>query len=475
MYRSILTYCVLLALPLYGQGRTDSVAEKNKGKSVSINVGLNMVMRGFNRIILKDEYAQINLRSMRTNLKTWPVWDTNRFSTNFIGHPYHGSMYFSSARTNGLGFYQSSVVSMAGSLMWEYLMETKPPSQNDLWATTIGGTALGETLFRFSDLVLDNRTTGLERVGRELLAGILAPTRLITRLTTGEAWRTGQSRGNFLHVPSYWLELYFGETATGTTGSNPSMWRSALGIELLYGELFETVAGKPYDWFRLTGEIRAGNNYLHLTQANTLGLILNKELLHNNETRVTVGLFQHFNYYDLNGRTNNNTAPVYISEAAAIGPGIIVQKKKDKSTVQFAVHLSGIILGASTSDHFKLEDRDYNFGSGFSLKLSSSLQFKQRLTISLFSEDYFLFSWKGVDDYEVLKQLTINEIDFLNVQGDKSSTMLNLLGLTMKYSLNKRVHVVLRARSFNRNTLYTHFPSVKHSLNEFFFGMGVNV
>jgi hypothetical protein len=80
-----------------------------------------------------------------------------------------------------------------------------------------------------------------------------------------------------------------------------------------------------------------------------------------------------------------------------------------------------------------------------------------------------------VDDYEVLKQLTINEIDFLNVQGDKSSTMLNLLGLTMKYSLNKRVHVVLRARSFNRNTLYTHFPSVKHSLNEFFFGMGVNV
>ncbi|HAC72440.1 MAG TPA: DUF3943 domain-containing protein, partial [Porphyromonadaceae bacterium] len=156
-----------------------------------------------------------------------------------------------------------------------------------------------------------------------------------------------------------------------------------------------------------------------------------------------------------NGRTNNNTAPVYISEAAAIGPGIIVQKKKDKSTVQFAVHLSGIILGASTSDHFKLEDRDYNFGSGFSLKLSSSLQFKQRLTISLFSEDYFLFSWKGVDDYEVLKQLTINEIDFLNVQGDKSSTMLNLLGLTMKYSLNKRVHVVLRARSFNRNTLYT--------------------
>ena len=60
MYRWIMTYCVLLALPLYGLGRTDSVVEKNRGKSVSINVGLNMVMRGFNRLILKDEYARIN-------------------------------------------------------------------------------------------------------------------------------------------------------------------------------------------------------------------------------------------------------------------------------------------------------------------------------------------------------------------------------------------------------------------------------
>ena len=374
-----------------------------------------------------------------------------------------------------MGFYQSSSVSMAGSLMWEYLMETKPPSQNDLWATTIGGTALGEALFRFSDLVLDNRTTGLERAGRELLAGILAPTRLITRLTTGEAWRTGPSRGNLLHVPSYWLKLHFGETATGVADGSLSLWRSVMGIELLYGELFETVAGKPYDWFRLTGEICVGDGYLHLSQVNTLGLMLNKELLHDNETRVTAGLFQHFNYYDLKVGTNDNAAPLYISEAAAIGPGIIVQKKKNKSTVQFAAHLSGIILGASTSDHFKLEDRDYNFGSGFSLKLSSSLKFKQRLTISLFSEDYFLFSWKGVDDYEALRQLTINEIDFLNLQGDKSSVWLNLLGLTVKYRLNKRTHVVLRARSFNRKTTYTYFPDVKHSSNELFLGMGVNV
>lgn len=481
----IVTYLLLLSLFLYGYGHANTVVpvpedststSPSGGKAISINVGLNMAMRGFNRFILKDEYARINLSSMGDNLKTRPVWDTNRFSTNFIGHSYHGSMYFNSARANGLDLYQSSVVTAAGSLMWEYLMETKPPSRNDLWATTAGGTALGEALFRFSDLILDNRATGLERVGRELLAGILAPTRLITRLTTGEAWKTGRFKGNILYASPYSLELYFGETTTGVADRDLNLWRSAMGTELQYGELFETIVEKPYEWFRLAGEAHIGNGCFRLSQVNTIGLLFNKELFHNNETWVTAGLFQHFNYYDLNRVINKDgVIPLYLSEAASIGPGIIIQKRKDRRKAQIEVHLSGIILGAGTSDHFKLEDRDYNFGSGFSLKLYSSLEFKQKLTISLFSENYLLFSWKGVDDYEVLEHLTINEIDFLNVQGDKSSSRLCLLGLNMKYRLNERTHIILKARHLTRNTTYKYFPNVNYSSNELFFGIGMNV
>jgi len=164
-----------------------------------------MAMRGFNRIVLEDEYAQINLRSMRNNMNTLPVWDTNRFTTNLIGHPYHGSMYFNSARANGFEFYQSSLVTAAGSLMWEYLMETKPPSHNDLWATTVGGTALGEMVFRLSDLILDNRATGAERLGRELLAGILSPTRLSPGLQPVKHGRLDNQRGTFfIHPLTSW-------------------------------------------------------------------------------------------------------------------------------------------------------------------------------------------------------------------------------------------------------------------------------
>ena len=70
--------------------------------------------------------------------------------------------------------------------MWEFFMETEAPSPNDMLATTFGGVALGEITFRVSDLFIDNRTSGWERAGRELLAGIISPMRAINRLITGE-------------------------------------------------------------------------------------------------------------------------------------------------------------------------------------------------------------------------------------------------------------------------------------------------
>ena len=65
--------------------------------------GLNMLVWGFNHFIMNEDFARINARSIKTNLSTLPVWDTDQFSTNLIAHPYHGSLYFNSARSNGMG------------------------------------------------------------------------------------------------------------------------------------------------------------------------------------------------------------------------------------------------------------------------------------------------------------------------------------------------------------------------------------
>ena len=86
--------------------------------------------------------------------------------------------------------------------MWEFFMETEPPSINDMLATSFGGIELGEITYRLSDLFVDNRSHGAERVGREILSGLISPMRAINRIITGEAWRHSSSKGRvYTSVP----------------------------------------------------------------------------------------------------------------------------------------------------------------------------------------------------------------------------------------------------------------------------------
>ena len=97
-----------------------------------------------------------------------------------------------------MNFWQSAPFAAGGSLMWEFFMENEPPSINDMLATTFGGIELGEITYRLSDLFIDNRSSGAERVGREVLAGILSPVRAFNRIISGEAWRHGSQKANLL-------------------------------------------------------------------------------------------------------------------------------------------------------------------------------------------------------------------------------------------------------------------------------------
>lgn len=52
--------------------------------------GLNMLVWGFDRFVMQEDFAKINLHTIKNNFKTGPVWDTDKFSTNLFSHPYHG-------------------------------------------------------------------------------------------------------------------------------------------------------------------------------------------------------------------------------------------------------------------------------------------------------------------------------------------------------------------------------------------------
>ena len=66
--------------------------------------GLNMLVWGFDRYLVKEDWAYINGHTIKSNFKKGPVWDTDQFTTNLFSHPYHGSLYFNAARSNGMTY-----------------------------------------------------------------------------------------------------------------------------------------------------------------------------------------------------------------------------------------------------------------------------------------------------------------------------------------------------------------------------------
>jgi len=150
------TVVLLLLLPSIRQPlRADTQVEAEQGKlsprygiAAHEATGSNLFLLGVNRYIRRAEYAMISPDSIHNNLTSCWVWDQDEFSVNQIGHPYQGSFYFISGRSNNLNFWESSLLTLGGSATWELLMETELPSKNDLIVTSLGGIAVGEMFHR---------------------------------------------------------------------------------------------------------------------------------------------------------------------------------------------------------------------------------------------------------------------------------------------------------------------------------------
>ncbi len=75
-----------------------------------------------------------------------PVWDEDHWEINYIGHPYAGSLYYNTIRSQGGSIFHSFLFSAFVSTGWEYLYEgmAEQPSIQDLIVTPVVGSILGE-------------------------------------------------------------------------------------------------------------------------------------------------------------------------------------------------------------------------------------------------------------------------------------------------------------------------------------------
>jgi hypothetical protein len=342
------------------------------------------------RYIFKFDWARVTPSDWKNNFKKGPEWDADGFGINFIGHPHTGSFYFNVGRSNGYSYWGSFPFAAEGSLLWEYFGENTRPSYNDLINTPISGMFLGEIFYRLSSNILDDRKRGTERVFRELLAGIINPTRALNRLTQGKMFRITKKEvyqkeplnitlSGGLHV----INDKKGKDNLFGTGSSNAM----LHVQLDYGDPFETVRRKPFDVFRLRVELGYGNNHDLLDHVNGYGLLAGKNPRHD---RLLVGLFQHYDYW-------RNS--IFQVASLGFGGGLIAKTPVAKhSNIYSTFHVAVVPLAGNNTQFGPdtSEIRHYNFGGGLQAKLEETFNLNQWATIGLTGFYYFIHTYDGL-------------------------------------------------------------------------------
>src|SRR5437868_1743521 len=210
------------------------------------------------------------------------VLDNDRFSVNQFLHPYGGSVYYGLARSAGLNFWESFLYSGAGSFLWEMGGEKTDPSINDMIATPIGGTFLGEPFFRMANLLL---ASGDSQPGfwRELGAAVISPPTGFNRLAFGERFDTLYPS----HQPATFMRLQVGGTLSSSSQNVSSSIKEhgAIGdFTFTYG-----LPGKPgysytrpFDYFDFHVTAVTANV---LESLNTRGLLLGRDYASGDSTR----------------------------------------------------------------------------------------------------------------------------------------------------------------------------------------------
>lgn len=322
-------------------------------------IGLLLVIPNyFNRHVADDSTAVLSKESWERNIVQGMEWDADAFKTNMWMHPYHGNVYFNSARSNGYNFWQSAAWAWGGSFLWETFGENNRPAINDWAATAIGGIGLGETFNRFSRLIWDNSATGSSRTLRELGGFLVNPMGGFSRLVRGEWTKVGPNpEGRFPSQDNGELEIGFRSIGEGSGADASSGGFFALDYE--FGDPFEDFA-HPYDAFHFYARLNGSNEEQALGMVNLSGSLYGTELKRTETSRHVFHFTQHFDYSNtLSLETGGSSlAATFLSRwELPNGWGILARAEP-----------SALLIWGVNSEYSDFTGRDYDFGSGLALR-----------------------------------------------------------------------------------------------------------
>ena len=382
-------------------------------------IGFNFALNRFDRQFLSDpETFDVSRSSIRRNLRGPWVVDNDPYYVNQFLHPYHGSAYHTFARSAGVGFWKSTIYTFLGSALWEIAGETEPPSINDQVASGIGGTFLGESLFRMASLTLEE-SNGVPRFWRGMGATAISPMTGLNRLVFGNRFDDIFPG----HEPALFARWNLGSTVAERrvqgTSRRPRRNEGLLEVAFAYG-----LPGKPdykyqrpFDYFNFEFSASTSNK---LENIFARGLLVGKGYGAGAAYRGVWGLYGSYDYM---------RPDVFRVSSTALSVGTTAQSRFSGITFQ-GTALAGAGYAAGGTLDGTVSDRDYHYGLTPQALLASRFIFGRIASLDITARGY-----------QITRALSTANRGWENVGRGDASLTVRVFGphaLTVKYLVTRR-------------------------------------
>jgi len=337
---------------------------------------VNFITWGYDWYVQRWPWANVGTAAWGHNLRTGFVWDNDLFLDNNLAHPYHGSFYHSSARASGFGFFGSLPFVAMGSATWELFGENIPASLNDFIMTTLGGSAIGEVMYRLSSLLGSRHMPGPTVVARELGALALSPIGRTQSLVS-------PGRDGIVQPTEAVSSLSFGSR----------LGHPFFDLAVRYGSPFSVQTLRPYDAFEFRVQVSPQPGVRGIREVAISGLLARKQLGRSASSGTVLGVFQHYDYDDLSA---------FDIMGQSVSGALLYQRQLGvRNRLELGAHLEGVLFGGISADYGFEWHRDYDLGSGAGTRLNAAFSRDGHEWLRLESRLMWLHSLHGSDGNHV--------------------------------------------------------------------------
>jgi hypothetical protein len=350
-------------------------------------VGFNVALNRFDYYVISKSIYGVSWASVKFNVTHQWIWDTDPFIVDQLEHPISGSIYHGFARSAGLSFWEAFGYDFMGSLMWKWAGETGRPTINDQFSTALGGSFLGEALFRMATLVLKN---GGERPGfwRELGAAVISPSTGFNRnLTCGRFEELFPDDD-----PEVFVRLRLGGSLNALVSDNGVSRRVnpnevVADFSLAYG-----LPGKPgyeyrrpfdYFEFEMTATSSSSSSFENIT---VRGLLLGAQCDEGSDFRGVWGLYGSYDYI---------SPEIFRISSSALSIGSTGQLWLSREVALQGTALAGVGFGASGTTA-AVGQRDYRYGTIPQALVAMRLLFSDLAMFDVTAREYYV-TGLGID------------------------------------------------------------------------------